>query len=183
MDDRPVARRRFLAAVGVVAAGLAAGCTDDDETRRVTPTPTPTTAPPPDPTTTSTPQTVDRDTALVAAVRRDEQRLVATYRAASQRHPQLRPDVEVLQAHHVAHLEVLGAGAAGAREPARGRSARQAVLDLRRRERQAVSDRRRDALAAGSGELARVLAAMAASSAQHVVVLDGLARPARRGGR
>lgn len=183
MEDRPVDRRRFL--VGLAGlAGMLAACTGDDGDATQSPgsattSGQPTTPTAPTPTAPTSPTAIDRDAALVDAVRRDEDRLFAAYRAALRKHRQLRRDLAVLQGHHEAHLEVLGARPAGSDAPAATGSARQAVADLARRERAAVAGRRRDSGAATSGELARVLAAMAASSAQHVVVLDALSKNSR----
>lgn len=169
-----MARRRFLVGLGALAAGtLAAGCTGDDDAS---------TRPPGAATASAAaPTTVDPDASLVTTVRRDEGRIVAAYRGVLRQQPQLRPDLDVLQAHHETHIDVLGGRTAGIPASAPAGSARAAVADLMRLEQQAVAARRDDALAARSGELARVLAAMAASSAQHAVVLDNLSTTARRG--
>lgn len=173
MDDRPVARRCLLIGLGVLAGMLAAGCTgDDDDT---IPPPGTATASGPIPTPAPT-TTVDPDTATVDAVRRDEDRLVAAYRSVGQRRPELR----ILQAHHRHHVRLLG-GEPSHAAPTRPRQTTRAALKwLRGLETQAAAHRRGDALAAVSGDLARVLAAMAASSAQHVVVLDALSATSRR---
>jgi DNA-binding NarL/FixJ family response regulator len=124
---------------------------------------------------------VHPDSQLVAAVVREEQRLVVAYRTVMARHRQLRPALSVLLDHHETHLEVLGAAANGSGAPSRGRSERAALALLRRLEADTIASLRRSAVGARSGDLARALASMAASGAQHVVVLDGLAGASRRG--
>ena len=179
MSDRPLTRRRFLAGTGLVATSLTAGCSGSGET--VSPRPsTPVTSTPA--SSTPQPSPVDPDAQLVMAVVRDQQRLVAAYRAELGRHRELRSALGALLDHHETHLDVLRAAARGSGESTPGRSVQQAVAHLRRLEADATTFLRSQANAASSGELARVLASMAASAAQHVVVLDGLVI-ARRGGR
>lgn len=116
----------------------------------------------------------DEDEALAAATARQAAELVAAYRATTRRHPQLRPRLTALATHHERHLRVLGGDAVGAdpgrRAPASVRSA------LARLSRSESALRRRRASAAGraeSGDLARVLASVAACQAQHLVLLGG----------
>ena len=105
---------------------------------------------------------------------RDERRLEAAYRAAVTRHRVLRREVGPLIAHHQAHLKMLGAAPDQSSQRDRSRSARDAVAALRQLEIDATSSLRRHALAARSGDLARVIASMAASSAQHGDVLGAV---------
>lgn len=126
---------------------------------------------------------MDPDAQLVAAVVRDEQRLLNAYRSVSF-HGELRRELADLSDHHRSHLQVLGAAPEAVAPTRPGLAATVQLRQLERIESGAVAQRRRDALAARSGDLARTLAAMAASSAQHVVVLRGRrqALPGRRRG-
>ena len=117
---------------------------------------------------------------LVAAVVRDKQRLVAAYRAQLSRFRDLGRDVRVLLVHHQEHLVVLGAAANESTRHVRSGSVREAVASLRRLEIDATRSLEGQALAARSGDLARVIASMAASSAQHADILEALAATSRR---
>ena len=118
------------------------------------------------------------DTVLAREVARSAGELLTAYRATAQRHPDLRQLVAPLAAHHAEHLAILapdGPPAIGrvARVP-RGRAA--ALAALHRRERAAVPSRQSAVGDASSGDLARVLAAVVACQAQHLVLLDGQLR-------
>jgi len=117
---------------------------------------------------------------LVAAIVRDKQRLVAAYQATLSGHRDLRRDVRVLLVHHRDHLRALGATAEKSTRPDRSGSLREALASLRQLEIDATRSLRGQALAARSGDLARVVAAMAASSAQHADLLGALAATSRR---
>jgi len=173
----PVTRRRFVAGAGLLVAAAVTGCTDSDDPtapaadRTLPATEATGTGQDIDPTTPPD----DADADLVAAVLQGEDRLVTAYRIHGVDRPDLRRELETLADHHRSHLRVLG-GAPAQAAPATPRvSPAVGVRRLRQLEAGAVEQRRRDAVAARSGDLARVLAAMAASSAQHVVVLERLA--------
>jgi len=171
VDARPVTRRKLLvaASVGLIAA---AGCTGDGS-----PTPAPTpgltsgVSPEIDPGTE-----LDPDAALLSAARRDEARVLHLIEAVLLRHRDLRPQLSPLAEHHRIHLDVLDTEVGVRRPPAVPRTAVAAVRGLQRAERRTSQLRGGEADTAQSGELARYLASMSASSAQHVVVLDALAR-------
>jgi len=150
----------------VLTVGVCAGCTGDDSpSRTVRESRTATSSAPPD----------DPDTHLIATVVADEQRLVRAYAASTVGRAQIDAALSVLADHHRSRLRILGERAADAR-PTRPASSPAAALGrLGRLEAGVVERRRRGALAARSGDLARILAAMAAGSAQHVVVLAELA--------
>lgn len=178
VDARPVARRDFL---GFVCLGVvtATGCTADES-----PSPSPTPGP-----TSSASSDPDPDLLLLSAVRRDEARLIGEYRAVISQHRQLRRDLDPLLDHHRTHLVVLGTNADRSSSPVdhngaeTRRTSGAAISKLQKVEDIASYDRRHDALAAHTGELARFLAAMSASSAQHAVVLDDLGRRLRHADR
>ena len=173
----PVTRRRFVAGAGLLVAAAVTGCTDSDDPtapaadRTLPATEATGTGQDIDPTTP--PDAADAD--LVAAVLQDEDRLVTAYRIHGVGRPDLRRELDTLADHHRSHLRVLGGAPAQAAPTTPRVSPAVGVRRLRQLEAGAVEQRRRDAVAARSGDLARVLAAMAASSAQHVVVLERLA--------
>jgi len=178
VTERPVTRRRFLAGATLATTTLSA-CTGKGERTVRRPSPSPLPSPSPSaPSVTAAP--TDADTMLVAAIVRDKQRLVAAYQATLSGHRSLRRDIRVLLVHHRDHLDALGAAAAKPARPDRGGSLREAVAGLRRLEIDATRSLRGRALAARSGDLARVIAAMAASSAQHADLLGALAATSRR---
>ena len=118
------------------------------------------------------------DTLLARAAARSAGELLAVYRATARRHPDLRPLLRPLAAHHAEHLAVLAPDgppplSRGTRVP-RGRTS--ALAALRRRERAAARSRQAAVVDASSGDLARVLAAVVACQAQHLVLLDGQLR-------
>lgn len=110
--------------------------------------------------------------------------LLAAYRAALDRYPGLRGRLSGLAAHHARHRQLLGGGRERAAGPDRSPSVRAALAALARLE---VATRRRRVQAttrARSGDLARVLASIAACQSQHLLVLALLAPtapPAPRG--
>lgn len=168
-DADPLPRRRLLAAAGVAFGCLGAGCT---ETTRPSAAGT-TTSP-----SSSEPANAEgADAALVAAVVRAENRLLDAYQAV------LGGSAGTLHAfaeHHRQHVLLLG----GLPDQRTGR--RRLSRDLQRLrdlEDMAATRLRGQALAARSGDLARVLASMSASSAQHAVVLNRLRTPTGHAGR
>lgn len=159
-----MSRRAFVGAAGVaIGAGLT-GCTGSPVITGPRPSVTGSTA------TTTVPSGDDH---RVASALLDLQRLAARYTATAQVHRSLRAPLRPLRRQLAEQATVLG-GTLDARPllrtpqvPSSGRALR-ALQDAERR---AGAARRIDALAAVSGQLARLLAALAASHAQHVVVL------------
>jgi hypothetical protein len=118
------------------------------------------------------------DTVLARAAARSAGELLAVYRATAQRHPDLRSLLRPLAAHHAEHLAVLapdGPPPVPRRTPVPRRRT-PALAALRRRERAAVRSRQSAVVDASSGDLARMLAAIVACQAQHLVLLDGQLR-------
>jgi hypothetical protein len=165
---RTSTRRSFLRRAGstVLAASslsiLTAGCDADGD----------------EPTTTA-PRANDDDTgdeALVTSALDDSTALAALYASALSRHRELRSDLARLRAQVDKHVRVLSGAAddtnadATPNRPA-PRTPNAAVQLLAAQEQRAVRRRRRDAGRASSGDLARLLASMAACHAQHVRVL------------
>ncbi len=106
--------------------------------------------------------------------------LQASYRGLIRTHPSIRPRVEVLADQLGEHLIALGAPASPS-DPATRAPRRQgrALAQVRDAESGAGADRLADSLLAESGDLARVLASVAACHAQHVDVLESLLRTDR----
>jgi hypothetical protein len=116
------------------------------------------------------------DEAAVSRALRDASRLAAAYAATLARHPDLRRRLAGLRADIDEHVDVLtdAAGDATGRSPSTPkvpRSARAARRQLATLEERAAERRRRDAGRVESGELGRLLAAMAACHAQHLRLL------------
>jgi hypothetical protein len=175
---------------GAAATALLAACDGGSEPSR-RPTPSTTTGGAAEPSggsdVTTAPTVAASDEALVAAALDDTRRLRAVYAALTDRHPGTRRVVAPLRAHLDEHLAALGDDGAstGARPTTVARSRPKALRSVRRSEQQASAARLADAVAAESGDLARVLAAMAAAHAQHALVLGAPAvedEPVRDGG-
>lgn len=179
---RVTRRATLAAAAGTVA--LATGCTPNAvnsperrAARRRTPAP-------------------DPDVALAATVLGDEQALIDRIDATVARHPQLAALLTDTRTAHEAHVDLLreaapddpgsaaedapssspdpspSAGAPQAEDTDRpSRDPERALRDLARREDDLALVDKRSAFAAESGTFARVLASMAASAAQHAVLL------------
>jgi Domain of unknown function (DUF4439) len=161
-------RRTFLRRAGstVLAATslsiLTAGCDADGD----------------EPTTTAAPDANDDtgDDALVVSALDDATALAALYTSALSRHPELRSELARLRTQVDKHVRVLSgatddsAADATPNRPA-PRTPNAALRLLAAQEQQTVRHRRRDADQASSGDLARLLASMAACHAQHVRVL------------
>jgi Domain of unknown function (DUF4439) len=137
---------------------------------------------PADAVASTTEPTESGDEEIVAAALRDATRLAASYAAALDRHPDLEGLLADLLADVEEHVDVLtgatddsdGETRADSTVPRSARDARRWLADL---EKQAIRRRRTDSVAAESGDLARLLASMAACHSQHVRVLapgDGL---------
>jgi hypothetical protein len=167
-------RRAFLRRAGsaliaaTAAGGLLTGCSDDDESPTVD-----------EPDAASPDESVDD--ALAERALRDTTRLAAIYDAVIARHRRLRPTLSGARADLQEHLDVLS-GALGdtdadpGRPPAVPGSARAAERRLADVETAMVRRRRRDAVDAESGELARLLASIAASHAQRGELLGRRAK-------
>jgi hypothetical protein len=133
----------------------------------------------------------DPDVALLDEVAGGTQAMVALYEETLRRHGGLRRDLEPLLTAHRAHAEALGEAAPPTRGPAgpnsgpgagagsRAQQARPdvpgragaALRELRAAERRAADDLHVATGRADSGAFARLLASMAAASAQHARVL------------
>jgi len=175
---------RAAAAAAVLLAG--AGCTDADRSGA-----TPTTTPGP---------ASEPDDLLKAAVAAAEDEMIAAYEATLAAHPALTGRLRGNLERHRLHRAVLGTSAAGSPTPSQSAAARPstpaplgaaptssapttaappadpvlALEALARQEGLAADARRADCLAAQDGELARLLASVAACEHLHRI---GLARP------
>lgn len=108
-----------------------------------------------------------------AAAVRDSAALLGRYDAAAAAHPSLAARLRPLRAEVVRHIEAFGGAApSGTRPPAAAgtTTAAQALADLAAAER-ALADRRAAALLTVPGELARLMASVAAAGAGHAALL------------
>ncbi len=179
----PQVTRRATLAAAAGSVALAAGCTPNaanaPSRRDARPR-----APEPDP-----------DVALAATVLADEQRLLDRIDATVARHPQLAALLTDTRAAHEAHVALLRDAAPDEpvpphdsspgsspstdapraedtdRTPRAPRNPERALRALSRDEDDLALVDKRSAFAAESGAFARVLASMAASAAQHAVLL------------
>jgi hypothetical protein len=141
---------------------VVAACDIDPPVREVDGTPA--TAPPPE------------DSELVAGVVASLVRAQSVLDAATRSVPSLAPRLGPVAAAHAAHLEVL-VGAVPEPEVPTGALATvpdrilPALAAVRRSEQRLLRDVRAGCLAAASGDLARVLASVAASTSQHSAAL------------
>lgn len=146
-------RRGLLAGSALGAAAALAACTDE-------PGPT---------SSTGTPEApgAGADAGVRASAAADEALLIAAYEAvlAEGDDPLLRD----FRDQHAEHLEALGAAPATA--PAMPTALPADVAGLARLERRAADERRRACASADDPGLARLLALIAASEAQHAVAL------------
>ncbi|MGI8985974.1 MAG: twin-arginine translocation signal domain-containing protein [Nocardioidaceae bacterium] len=158
-----LSRRTFLGAAGAVAGAAVVGCDGSSPTARS------------GPAGTGAP-----DAELVAAAVTTHRALLASYGGIVRAHPSTRPEVKVLMDQLGEHLSALGAPThqSGRPPPARRRRP-EALTALRDAEAGASADRVADSRFAESGDVARVLASVAACHAQHVDVLDDLLRAGR----
>jgi len=117
---------------------------------------------------------------MIASAVVSHRALQASYRGLTRAHPSTRPDVEVLVDHLGEHLSALGHPVSPTDPPSRteGNQTR-ALARLRAAEATAGADRAAASLVAESGDLARVLASVAACHAQHVALLDDLLETGR----
>ncbi|MDO9378845.1 MAG: hypothetical protein Q7T56_08335, partial [Nocardioidaceae bacterium] len=132
----------------------------------------------------------DADEPLVAAALADQQQVLATAVATRTAHAALAGTLDPVVEHHRAHVSVLGgtpatgtptpSGTATSSSPATTApppaDPAAALAALGEVERAAAEARGQDATTAASGDLARMLAAMSAGQAQHVVVLGAAVR-------
>lgn len=122
------------------------------------------------------------DSELVATVVAALTDAAAVLAAASAAVPALGPRFEPVVAAHAAHREVLASAVADAELPTAAPAtvpaqSSRALRAVRRSEQQLSRTLRDGCLAAASGDLARVLASMAASTSQHTAALATEATP------
>lgn len=161
MPGRPLTRRTTLGSA-LAAPLVLAACDIDPPARDAGPEPT--TAPPPE------------DSALVAAVVAELVLARSVIEAATLSVPDLTPRLEPVASAHAAHLDVLlgavpDAEATPSAPPTVAASPGRALAAVRRSEQRLLREVRRGCAQAASGDLARVLASVAASTAQHAVAL------------
>jgi hypothetical protein len=157
--------------LGGATALLVSGC-DDEPAAAPTPTGSEPGSEPGSPGSTAE---VTGDDALVERAIAGARDLAAAYAALAARHPDTRRTTAALRAHVNEHLTALGQEPAADGQGRSVRSRKQAVRAVLTAERTASAARLDDAVAASSGDLARVLASIGASHAQHVLVLERLA--------
>jgi hypothetical protein len=150
--------------LGGATALLLGGCDDEPS---ATPVPSQA-AEPPDGPAAAAPSGDER---LVVRVLRSTGELAGAYAAVAARHPSTRSMTRPLRGHLLEHLTAFGQPDPPEAAPASA-SLRRAVNRLLVGERAAAAARAEDAVAAVSGDLARTLASVAASHAQHIVVLE-----------
>ncbi|MET7296440.1 hypothetical protein ABZS79_30755 [Streptomyces griseoloalbus] len=164
-------RRRSLLAVAP-AALLVAGCSAGSENSGAT--------------GGSRPSAADRARARAA---RDSRALAERYDAVVAAHPKLAERLRPLRAEVVRHAQAFGAPASGSPSPSPSGSAspsaspaaavpakeKDALAELAAAERE-IADRRATALLDVPGELARLLASVAAAGAAHVYLLTEAGR-------
>lgn len=161
MPGRPLTRRTTVGAA--LLAPLAVTACDIDPPPRDDGSANPTPPPP-------------EDSDLVAAVVAELVRARSVVEAATLAVPGLTPVLEPVTTAHAAHLEVLAGAVADTDVPApapptiTGDRAR-ALTAVRRSEQRLLREVRGGCVTAASGDLARVLASIAASTAQHGAAL------------
>jgi hypothetical protein len=134
--------------------------------------------PPPraDPSSSSTPEPPE-DTELVAAVVAELVRARSVVEAATLAVPDLTARLTPLAEAHAAHLDVLAgaapdAGPTPVDPPTLPPDGRRALVAVGRSEQRLLREVRRGCADAASGDLARVLASVAASTSQHAAALS-----------
>ena len=175
--SRPVSRRSVVGGAAALAALGASGCTGGGDSG-------PAAAPTASVTSTdrASRAPANPDVALAAAVLRSEQAMLGRVLATARRHPGLSDSLAGARSAHRAHVALLrradpdDASPAGTRRPGRvpTRPGR-ALSALARAEDRLGAAGQRDAVRARSGAFARVLASMAAASAQQAAVLSAAA--------
>lgn len=161
MPGRPLSRRTTLGSALVAPLALAA-CTIDPPTRESESSPA--TPPPPE------------DSELVASVVAALVRAQAVLEAATTAVPSLGTRLAPVTSAHAEHLDVLGRAVPQADLPTPETASVPARLvpalkAVRRSERRLLRVVREGCLTAASGDLARVLASVAASTSQHTAAL------------
>ncbi|GAA5128771.1 hypothetical protein GCM10023339_57080 [Alloalcanivorax gelatiniphagus] len=165
MPGRPLTRRTAVASVGsALAAPAVLSACDIDPPRREGDR-SPATAPPPE------------DSALVAAVVAELVRARSVLEAATLSVPGLTGRLGPTAEAHAAHLEVLvgavpDSGVPAPAPPTIAPAEARALSAVRRSEQRLLREVREGCVAAASGDLARVLASIAASTAQHGAALS-----------
>jgi hypothetical protein len=178
-----VPRRTAIGAAAALAATVITGCTVQHGSRS-TPSASASRS------GGSAREPTDPDVALAAAVLRSERAMLERVLATARRHPRLAASVSGARAAHQAHVTLLtravpeesrSTAAAPTVEPSQvsGRP-RSALAALARAETRHSATGRRHAAVARSGPFARVLASMAAASAQQAVHLTRSSAPAVR---
>lgn len=161
MPGRPLSRRTALGSAAVAPLALAA-CDIDPPTRESRSSAA--TPPPPE------------DSELVAAVVAALVRAQSVLDAAVTSAPSLGARLDPVRTAHAAHLDVLAGAVPDAELPTGApvsvpSRAPRALAAVRRSEQRLLREVREGCLAAASGDLARVLASVAASTAQHSAAL------------
>lgn len=161
MPGRPLTRRTTVGAA--LLAPLAVTACDIDPPARDHGSADPTPPPP-------------EDSELVAAVVAALVRARSVVEAATLAVPGLTPVLEPVATSHAAHLEVLAGAVADTDVPAPAPPTiagdrDRALAVVRRSEQRLLREVRRGCVGAASGDLARVLASVAASTAQHGAAL------------
>lgn len=161
MPGRPLSRRTALGSA--LAAPIVLAACDIDPPPRASGTSSATPEPP-------------EDSDLVATVVGALVRAQAVLAAASAAVPALGPRLDPVATAHAAHLGVLvgavpEADVPSASPPPVAARAGAALAAVRRSEQRLLREVRTGCLAAASGDLARVLASVAASTSQHAVAL------------
>lgn len=195
-DVRPtLSRRAVLGLAGAAVASGMSGCTPKGVDRRTKPQPSPPPTPEEDP-----------DVTLAATVLGGEQAILDRLAATVRRHPGLRARLSPAQTAHRAHVRLLtdavpdkatpsatatpsptptpASTPSGSPSPADtlvipGHPGAALAILAREEGRLSLLDKR-SSFAAESGAFARVLASMAASAAQHAVVLTAAAAQENR---
>jgi hypothetical protein len=165
VPGRPLTRRTALGSAAVAPLLLAA-CDIDPPTREGRSSSA--TPPPPE------------DSELVAAVVAALVRAQSVLDAAATAAPAVAARLDPVRTAHAAHLDVLAGAVPEAELPTGGATsvpspAQRALTAVRRSELRLLRVVREACLAAASGDLARVLASIAASTAQHAAALGGVA--------
>ncbi len=161
MPGRPLSRRTTLGSA-LVAPLVLTGCTIDPPTRESESAPA--TPPPPE------------DSELVASVVAALVRAQAFLEAATTAVPSLGPRLAPVTSAHAEHLDVLAGAVPEADLPTPGSASvpdklLPALKAVRRSEQRLLRVVREGCLTAASGDLARVLASVAASTSQHTAAL------------
>lgn len=167
MPGRPVSRRSVVG-TALAAPVVLTACDIDPPARRTAPG-----GPPPPP----------EDAELVAGVVAALVRAGSVLESASLSSPELGARLQPVGAAHAAHLDLLAsavpdAAAPTASPPTGAPSAGRALAAVRRSEQRLLREVREACATAASGDLARVLASVAASTAQHAAALAAMPAPA-----